>query len=343
MSFIPGIPQNVRAAPEDTSINIAWSPSAPANSLAVTYHVKRSLVSGGPYTQVGTTSGITFTDSGLTNGTSYFYVVAASNSEGTSSDSSETFAVPQLVGQHDWQQELEFYLAAGPSALSMALCTEGPDAELRILLNKIERARFTPLGHYRMHPLFPPNTPHIGDQWNDTIQQTFIDYPAHIKQARVGALFTQLSSVTVGNTTGEMSLTGSGIGTLTLPPRFFVAGKHVRMRATGFYSSTGAADLTFKFKIDNELITGTISPLPAATDKVWRVEIDLTCQSAGTSGAVIGQGFFFYDDKQLGLPNLVPTVFDTTLIGHTDLTAEWSAAAPGDTITCTNITYEVIN
>ena len=63
-----------------------------------TYHcyvVKRAITSGGPYSLVATNLvGLTFTDTGVLNGTAYFYVVAATNTVGGSADSNEVFARP---------------------------------------------------------------------------------------------------------------------------------------------------------------------------------------------------------------------------------------------------------
>ncbi|RPH69790.1 MAG: fibronectin type III domain-containing protein [Myxococcaceae bacterium] len=59
--------------------------------------MKRSTVSGGPYTTVGSPSATSFTNTGLTNGTTYFYVVTAVNASGESGNSSQVSATPQAV------------------------------------------------------------------------------------------------------------------------------------------------------------------------------------------------------------------------------------------------------
>lgn len=72
------------------SLTAAWSASIGASS----YIVERSSDGGDTYTQVGTTSATTFTDTGLTNGGSYCYAVAAENGAGAGPLSSAVCATP---------------------------------------------------------------------------------------------------------------------------------------------------------------------------------------------------------------------------------------------------------
>jgi hypothetical protein len=73
----PGVPTGVTAtATGQTTATVSWT----AVSGATEYHVFRSTTSGGPYTQVGTVTGTSFNDTGLTCNTTYFYVVRAANS-----------------------------------------------------------------------------------------------------------------------------------------------------------------------------------------------------------------------------------------------------------------------
>jgi hypothetical protein len=75
-----------------SSLPLRWQPSFGAAS----YTVKRATTSGGPYSTT-VASGITasnYTDTTVASGTTYYYVVTAINSAGTSANSPEDSATP---------------------------------------------------------------------------------------------------------------------------------------------------------------------------------------------------------------------------------------------------------
>jgi subtilisin family serine protease len=91
---VPAAPTGVAATPGDARVSLSWSPVPGATS----YRVKRSGTSGGPYTGIAT--GITapgYTDTGLTNGVPYFYVVTAVNAAGEGPGSAQATATPKLT------------------------------------------------------------------------------------------------------------------------------------------------------------------------------------------------------------------------------------------------------
>lgn len=88
----PPIAPAVTATPGDASVALSWT----ASPGATTYDVKRSTTAGGPYATVSLGSGATsFTDTSVTNLTTYYYVVSAVNSYGEGANSSEVSATPQ--------------------------------------------------------------------------------------------------------------------------------------------------------------------------------------------------------------------------------------------------------
>jgi trimeric autotransporter adhesin len=85
----PAAPTGVAtSAITQTSDTVSWT----ASSGATSYKVFRATTSGGPYTQVGTSTTTSFADSGLTCNTSYFYVVTASNGTCDSGNSAQASA-----------------------------------------------------------------------------------------------------------------------------------------------------------------------------------------------------------------------------------------------------------
>jgi cellulose 1,4-beta-cellobiosidase len=83
-------PSGLTAKASSGQVVLNWS----AISGAVTYSVKRSGTSGGPYARIASTAAATHTDAGLANGTAFYYVVSATNPSGESENSLEVSATP---------------------------------------------------------------------------------------------------------------------------------------------------------------------------------------------------------------------------------------------------------
>ena len=89
----PGQVTGLTATPGDTQNVLAWS--AVTASPAVTgYKIERRIGTGSWTTLVASHTGTSYTDTGLTNGTSYGYRVSAINSVGTGPASAEVTATP---------------------------------------------------------------------------------------------------------------------------------------------------------------------------------------------------------------------------------------------------------
>src|SRR5467141_2843340 len=87
---LPTTPTGLTATAGNAQVMLVWTASTGATS----YYLKRSTTTGGPYTQIATQTATSYTDTGLTNGTKYYYVVSAYNSAGQSEDSTEVSATP---------------------------------------------------------------------------------------------------------------------------------------------------------------------------------------------------------------------------------------------------------
>src|SRR5260370_26920118 len=76
-----------------SQINLAWAAVAGASS----YRVRRGTASGGPYTTVGSPATASFSDTGLSGHTTYFYVVEAVNGSGSSAPSAQVSGTTGLA------------------------------------------------------------------------------------------------------------------------------------------------------------------------------------------------------------------------------------------------------
>jgi Phosphoesterase family/Fibronectin type III domain/Carbohydrate binding domain len=94
----PSAPQSLAAAGGSGSVGLSWAaPSSNGGSPVTGYDVYRGTSAGGESatpiaSNVATTS---YTDAGATNGTTYYYKVAAVNAVGVSPQSNEASATPQ--------------------------------------------------------------------------------------------------------------------------------------------------------------------------------------------------------------------------------------------------------
>src|SRR5215475_8236470 len=108
----PPVPTGLTATAGNAQVQLSWN----ASTGATGYNVKRATTSGGPYTTVGAVTGTAFTNTGLTNGTTYFFVVSATNANGESANSSQVSATPTAPN---------FTLSANPSSLTINLGASG--------------------------------------------------------------------------------------------------------------------------------------------------------------------------------------------------------------------------
>jgi hypothetical protein len=168
----------------------------------------------------------------------------------------------------------------------------------------------------------------------------------------VGCLFAQTADATITNSTAEAALTGSGVGTLTLPANFLLPGKTLRVTARGIYSTaasgTGTLAHNLKLGATTVLAFGPTGLNTGLTNRVWVLEALLTCRTAGGSGTLAVQG-----DLRLNISavawgaepgsNAAAVTVDTTATLAISLTAAFSVANAANSLTMTNFTVEVLN
>jgi hypothetical protein len=85
----PAVPTGLAATADDTFISLDWDDNADPDLAG--YAVHRSTHSGGPYLKINGAplADSSFTDTGLSNGVAYYYVVTAVDANGNVSEASE--------------------------------------------------------------------------------------------------------------------------------------------------------------------------------------------------------------------------------------------------------------
>jgi fibronectin type 3 domain-containing protein len=147
-AVFPSIPIGLVAIPSNQSVSLSWT----ADSTQMSFNVKRSTQSGGPYTLIkslaSTGAGTnTYADNAVNNGTTYYYVVTAQNPLGLSLASSEVVAVPvampsaptNVVGRYvpgtgfiitwtspSYYNGSQFWAKKGSSSMSLSPVTSVP-------------------------------------------------------------------------------------------------------------------------------------------------------------------------------------------------------------------------
>ncbi|HSV14602.1 MAG TPA: LamG-like jellyroll fold domain-containing protein, partial [Tepidisphaeraceae bacterium] len=113
---LPSAPSGLSATVADGQATLTWNVA----SNAGTYNVKRSLSSGGPYSTItGGISGTSFIDTGLTDGTTYYYVVTGSNATGEGGNSAQLSVTPAPLSYAGTSDNDTYVIRLDPANLSM--------------------------------------------------------------------------------------------------------------------------------------------------------------------------------------------------------------------------------
>jgi hypothetical protein len=86
----PSVPLNLTATASNAVVFLKWNSATNATG----YNLKRALISGGPYTLLVSIASTNYADPSVINGTTYYYVVTATNQAGESANSFEANTMP---------------------------------------------------------------------------------------------------------------------------------------------------------------------------------------------------------------------------------------------------------
>jgi hypothetical protein len=170
------------------------------------------------------------------------------------------------------------------------------------------------------------------------------DIPTSLPTANYG-LFTQTANSTIiVNTNSELSLIGTGLGSLSVPANGFNIGDSFRASLMGHISCLGSAALRIRIKAWNGFSysilgdTGDID-LDAVTGQHWNLDIDFTIRALGGAdeASIVSGGSFYYNktNGNIDLRNFISennTDFDTESNNEIVITAQFNNASVSNSI-----------
>ena len=166
-------------------------------------------------------------------------------------------------------------------------------------------------------------------------------------------LFAQTGdSATVTATTGETSVIGTGVGTLTVPANGFRVGDSFQATLDGNITCINTATIHVHVRTIGGVLlcdTGIIN-LDTSTSRPWLLTLYFTVrQIGGATVASISSGGLFSYVKDSGVTyeayplNFINnTTFDTTIINTISVNVQWNTANVGNQIYSTNFTLNKI-
>jgi autotransporter-associated beta strand protein len=269
-SVPPAVPSMPVVVNNSNSIGLSWN----AASGAVTYKVKRGTVSGGPYTLIATVSTTSYTDTGVTSGSPYYYVVSSMGNTLESANSAEAFGVPG-ASTRTWKPTpvttnlnlasnwVENALPVNPAILTFSAASDtvltnditglvasriqfGADANaFTIAGNSLTLKNDLVNNSSRTQTLTTPLL--LTDQLNvnagaNTVLEGVISGTGSLMKSGQGYLYLKANNTYSGNTTlvsGVTSAAGIGTGTASVPTAGPLGKGKIRMNGGALHATAG--------------------------------------------------------------------------------------------------------
>jgi len=157
-----------------------------------------------------------------------------------------------------------------------------------------------------------------------------------------GGLFAQTANSTpITNTAVETSLINGGVGSLSVPANFFKVGDSFRVVTAGVLNAANNQTIRIRVKAGSIVLLDSLAQnITNITNDVFSLNVDFTVRQLGAAGvaSIVSLGTFHYaktsNASVQGFAfNVVNnTTFDTTIANTLNITVQWGAADPGNSI-----------
>ena len=157
-----------------------------------------------------------------------------------------------------------------------------------------------------------------------------------------GGLFAQTANSTpITNTIVETSLINGGVGSLSVPANFFKVGDSFRVVTAGVLNTANNQTIRIRVKSGSIVLLDSLAQnITNITNDVFSLNVDFTVRQLGGPGvaSIVTLGTFHYAKTSNATVqgfafNVVnSTTFDTTIANTLNITVQWGAADPGNSI-----------
>jgi hypothetical protein len=170
----------------------------------------------------------------------------------------------------------------------------------------------------------------------------YIDSYASNPDGYLKGLFAQTANSTIiTNTAVEKSLVNGGVGSLLVPANGFKVGDSFRAVVAGVINVANNQTIRIRVKDGTAVIGDSgIKTISNVTGDVFSLNVDFTVRALGGPGtaSIVTLGTFHYTKTSNGVTEgfafnqINNTTFNTTIANTLDITVQWGAANPGNSI-----------
>lgn len=160
--------------------------------------------------------------------------------------------------------------------------------------------------------------------------------------------FTQTADANTNNTTGFVSIVGTGEGTLDISADYAVVGSTYEILIDGYYGTTGTPILDTKVTILGGTFNFPQVSMPAnISSRGWKMRFTVTVRTDGATGTASAQGELGFNSASgvmawYPMASTATVTIDTTATNTTGVVVSWGTANASNTITSTNLTFNQI-
>lgn len=185
------------------------------------------------------------------------------------------------------------------------------------------------------------------DGTGDTVRNAFDKVNDNFIEVSKGLYAQTALSTPIVYASGETSLIGAGVGTLSVPANAFKVGDSFTAKLCGSLTCANNEILHIRVRSNGVIIIDALQyTLATTTAKYYDLILDFTTTKIGGAGVaeLFANGSFTYNKNAsnaiegINFAKISNTVFDTTVSNTLTITAEWVTSNVANTIRSQNFT-----